>query len=109
MKIYNGIAKVLFCFGMVFSSLVNATVYNIDRISHVYSDTSGKVLIKWDGSPNPGPCGNSHGWVEISADASEVLKSLAYSIYFSGRPARIDTGGCVGQREAVSSIYSPGG
>jgi hypothetical protein len=67
------------------------------------------VFIKWDGSPRPGPCGANFGWVKIPASANEAIKSLAISTYFSGAAARIDTSGCDGTYEAVTTIYSPGG
>ena len=67
------------------------------------------VLIRWSGAPSPGPCGTNNGWVAIRPTANESLKTLAYTIYFSGKPARIDTAGCYGTREIVTSLYSPGG
>ncbi len=84
--------------------------YNAPKLSHVYSDPSGKVLIKWPGSPRPfGPCGRNFGWVEIPSTASKIMKDLALSIYFNGKAARIDTSGCSGTRERVTALYSPGG
>ncbi len=95
---------------LFYSSTLSAAVYNVPRITHVFSNDSGTVLIKWAGSPRPGPCpGENHGWVEIQASANTSLKALAYSIYFSGKPARIDTAGCSGTREIVKTLYSPGG
>jgi hypothetical protein len=94
---------------IILTSVAHAATYTVPRITHVYADSSGNVLIKWAGSPNPGPCGTNNGWVTIQATANEALKTLAYTIYFSGKPARIDTSGCSGTREAVHSLYSPGG
>lgn len=91
------------------SSVVHAATYNVPKLTHVYADASGRVLIKWAGSPSPGPCGKNNGWVVIRSTADEALKALALSIYFSGRPARIDTSGCDGTNEAVGSLCSPGG
>lgn len=87
----------------------HAATYQAQNLSHVYADVSGRVLIKWSGSPNPGPCGTNNGWVTIRSTANEALKTLAYTIYFSGKPVRIDTSGCDGGNEAVGSLYSPGG
>ena len=83
--------------------------YTVTNLSYIYSEENGRVLIKWSGSPNPGPCGANNGWVTIRPTANESLKTLAYTIYFSGKPARIDTSGCDGRWEVVTSLYSPGG
>lgn len=90
-------------------SVTHAATYQVEKLSHVYADASGRVLIKWAGSPKSGPCGANYGWVTIRSTANEALKTLAYTIYFSGKPARIDTSGCDGGNEAVGSLYSPGG
>jgi len=90
-------------------SVSYAGIYNVPKLSNIYAEETGRVLIKWSGSPNPGPCGLNNGWVAIRSTAKEVLKTLAYNIYFSGKPARIDTKGCDGRWEIVTSLYSPGG
>jgi hypothetical protein len=92
-----------------FTSVAHAAIYNVDKLTNVYADANGRVLIKWSGSPNPGPCGPNNGWVTIRSTANEALKTLAYTTYFSGKPARIDTNDCDGNNEAVGSLYSPGG
>jgi hypothetical protein len=45
----------------------------------------------------------------IPSNAPEAMKSLAISLYFNAKPARVDTGGCVGAYESVTALYSPGG
>lgn len=89
--------------------LGNAASYAPARLTHVAVNADGTVFIKWSGSPNPGPCGTNFGWVKIPASASDSIRALAFSIYFSGTPARVDTTGCDGGYEAVTSLYSPGG
>jgi hypothetical protein len=44
----------------------------------------------------------------IPSNAPEAMKSLAISLYYDGKPARIDTAGCVGAYERVTALYSPG-
>jgi hypothetical protein len=83
--------------------------YTISAISHIYVPPDGRVLIKWSGSPRPGPCGGENwGYVAISKAANEALKAFALSLYFSGKPARIDTEGCDSENfENVAGIVSP--
>ena len=89
---------------------VYAADYETPQITHIAAGSGGEVYIKWAGSPRPGPCGGENfGWVVIPSSASEALKSLALSIYFSGKPARIHTSGCTGTNENVVTLYSPGG
>lgn len=96
-------------------SVTHAAIYQTTKITNVYSDPSGRVLIKWIGVPNPGPCGVNNGWVAIRPSANAAVKALAYTIYFSGKPARIgtesvtSTANCDGPREVVKELYSPGG
>jgi hypothetical protein len=96
-----------------FSSSVYAAKYNVTKITHIYTNTEGAVLIKWAGSPRPGPCvgpgETNYGWVAIPPTASDALKALAISLYLKGKRARIDTSGCYKRYEKVKSIYSPGG
>jgi hypothetical protein len=99
----------------------HAVVYNTPKIIAIAVGSHGEVYIRWDGLPDPGSCGgeNNH-WVVIPAAASETIKSLALSLYFSGKAARIDTaaiqgtppasqpaGACSGAYENVTTLYSP--
>jgi hypothetical protein len=86
-----------------------AAKYNASSITAVAVGSGGEVYIRWVGLPNPGPCGNNNGWVMIPSNAPEAMKSLAISLYFNAKPARVDTGGCVGAYESVTALYSPGG
>ena len=54
-------------------------------------------------------CGGqeNYGWVKIQSTANNALKDLAFSIYFNAKLARIDTRGCDGAHEIVTSLYSP--
>ena len=92
-----------------FTSVVQATVYHIPKITHIFTDGSGRVGIKWNGSPNPGPCGKNYGWVVFPPSAAKEQKALALALYMSGKPARVDTSGCLGKYEIVSTLYSPNG
>jgi hypothetical protein len=100
----------IFVFVLLFvtyqASVIHAASYYISKLTTVFSDANGRVLITWEGSPQPGPCGTNYGFVAIRATANEALKALALSIFFSGRPARIDTSGCDGTYEVVVSLYS---
>jgi hypothetical protein len=88
----------------------SAASYEFARITHIYTQENGVMLIKWTGSPSPGPCGGTNnGWVEIAAAAAREMKAMALAIYAAGLPARIETSGCIGARERVTSIYSPSG
>ena len=89
---------------------LQAAMYNASSgVTAIAAGASGEVYIRWTGLPNPGPCGPNNGWVMIPSNANEAIKSLAISLYFSGKPASIDTSGCVGAYESVRTIYSPGG
>lgn len=90
-------------------SAVEAASYSPPRLTHVVANSDGTVFIKWTGSPTPGPCGANSGWVKILPSANEALKSLAFSMYFSGVPARVDTSGCDGTYEVVGALYTPTG
>jgi hypothetical protein len=99
---------------LVVASIAHAgNIYEVPAITHIAveaADAGGRMYIKWAGSPRPGPCGTeNNGWVVILPTNNEALKSLALSLYFSGKPARIDTSGCSGPWEIVTIIYSPGG
>jgi hypothetical protein len=92
------------------SSIASAAIYEVPGITHIAVGSAGEVYIKWAESPRPGPCGGeNYGWVVIPPTANEALKALALSIYFSGKPARIDTSGCSGTYEIVVTLYSPSG
>jgi hypothetical protein len=105
------------------ADLAHAVVYNASKIIAVSVGSHGEVYIRWDPLPDPGPCGgeNNH-WVVIPSTASDTIKSLALSLYFSGKAARIDTaavqgtppaaqpaGACTGAYENVTFLYSPSG
>jgi len=115
---------ILTFFGTALSTgAVHAVVYNTSKIISIDVNTLGEVYVRWDGLPDPGPCGGeNYHWVVIPAGASDTLKSLALSLYFSGKSARIDTaaventpaaqqptGACAGPYENVTSVYSPSG
>jgi len=100
-----------------------AVIYNAPKITAIAAGAHGEVYIRWDQIPDPGPCGgeNNH-WVIIPAAATDTIKSLALSLYFSGKSARIDTaaiqgtapkkqpaGACTGPYENVTFLYSPSG
>jgi hypothetical protein len=98
------------------SSTIDAAVYNPPRIIAISVGAGGEVYMRFEGLPNnPSPCppphggGNNNNWVMIPAAANETLKALALSLYFSGKPARIDTSGCTGAYENVIAVYSPSG
>jgi hypothetical protein len=100
---------ILLCI-VAFPSIVHAATYNASGIIAIAVGAGGEVYIRWTGLPNPGPCGgNNNYWVVIPAPANETLKALALSLYFSGKPARIDTSGCSGAYENVVTLYSPAG
>jgi len=102
----------LFLFLLVINifSIVHAGSYTISKLTHIHTSASGKVSIKWQNSPNPGPCGGTnHGWVAIEPTADNALKSFVYTLYISAKPAVVTTSGCVGAQEIVTGIYSPGG
>src|SRR5262249_40246506 len=94
------------------SRIGHAEIYEGKTLSHIGINSDGSIFIKWEGSPTPSPScggGSNFGWVKIPAAANEAIKSLALSIYFSGKMARIDTSGCDGAYEVVVSLYSPTG
>src|SRR3712207_4559355 len=90
------------------SRVGHAEIYDGKTLSNIAINSDGTVFIKWEGSPTPSPScrGNNFGWVKIPSTANEAIKSLALSIYFSGKVARIDTSGCEGPYEVVVSLYS---
>jgi hypothetical protein len=105
------------------AEFAEASIYNVPKIIAVAVGSHGEVYIRWEGLPDPGPCGgeNNH-WVVIPAAASDTMKSLALSLYFSGKAARIDTtaiqgtpprqqppDACTGAYENVTLLYSPSG
>jgi hypothetical protein len=97
-------------FIVVLSSIAQAAQYNASGITAIAAGSGGEVYIRWVGLPNPGPCsGNNNNWVVIPAAANETLKALALSLYFSSKPAMIETSGCSGAYENVNTLYSPGG
>jgi hypothetical protein len=91
------------------SSIAYATTYQASNITGISAYSDGTIYIRWPGLPNPGSCGANNNWVMIPASANDTLKSLARSLYFSGKPVRIDTSGCNGNYEVVTGLYSPTG
>jgi hypothetical protein len=94
------------------SSIVHADPYPDKILTHISMNSDGTVFIKWAESPRPSPTcsggGDNYGWVKILPAANEAIKALALSIYFSGKLAHIETSGCDGPYEIVTSLYSPG-
>src|SRR6202035_4941597 len=83
------------------SSIARASVYEGSAITYIAAGSGGEMYIRWQGLPDPAPpesgcSGDNNHWVRISSDASDALKSLALSLYFSGKPFRIETTGCSG-------------
>ena len=111
MKRFSKTAIVLLTtfFVVALSSTVYAATYDAPAIISIAVGSGGEVYIRWEGLPNPGPCGIDNGWVVIPSGANETLKALALSLYFSGKRARVDTSGCTGTYESVVIIYSPTG
>jgi hypothetical protein len=104
------IVVLTFLFMVALSSIAHAAQYVASAITSIAVGSAGEVYIRWAELPNPGPCpGNNNGWVVIPSTANEALKALALSLYFSGKPARIDTSGCSGVYEIVVILYSPSG
>ena len=81
--------------------------YKADSVTAIGVGSRGEVYLRFDGLPNPGPCGNNNDWVIIPTSASEAMKSLAISLYFTPRPISLTTNGCVGAYESVTLLYSP--
>ncbi|MFH0340833.1 MAG: hypothetical protein ACHBNF_01635 [Chromatiales bacterium] len=114
-KFYKTAIAVLTLLGMIsLSSIVHGQPpYTTARLTHISMNSDGTVFIKWAGSPRPSPAcsggGDNFGWVKIQPTANEAIKALALSIHFSGTPARIDTSGCDGPYEIVTSLYTPSG
>jgi hypothetical protein len=111
------IVVVILPFIVALSSPAHAAIYYASAITAINVNSDGWMSLRWEGLPNPGPCGgNNNNWVMIRPTASETLKALVLSLYFSGKPARIDTydttsdkTSCNGPYETVYVIYSPGG
>jgi hypothetical protein len=96
-------------FGVALSSIALAGIYNAGAITSIAVGSGGEVYIRWDGLPDPGPCGENNHWVMIPSNAPDTMKSLALSLYFSGKSAQIRTDGCNGAYELVTQLYSPKG
>jgi len=83
---------------------------NVGPITKIDVTGAGEVYIGWANLPNSTVChGNNNGWVYIPATANEAVKALAISLYFTKQQIRVDTSGCTGGYENVSSLYSPSG
>jgi hypothetical protein len=92
----------------VLSMMASAASYQAPAITAIAGGASGEVYIRFDGLPNPGPCGPNNGWVMVPS-SNDVMKSLALSLYFNPKPVRVDTSSCTGAYETVNGLYSPGG
>jgi hypothetical protein len=104
-------AIVILLLGLVSPPIAHAGTYKATAITNIAVYSGGELYIRWAGDtlPDPGPCGGeNYHWVVIPATASDTLKSFALSIYFSGKPAQIQTAGCSGPYELVIQLYSPG-
>ena len=93
---------------VILTVVLPAAVYTAASITAIAAGSSGELYIRWAGLPNPGLCGSNNGWVMIPPNAPQAMKSLAVSLYYNGKPVRIDTAGCVGAYERVTALYSPG-
>ena len=92
--------------------LLDAATYNAPAgITAIAAGSSGELYIRFANLPNPGLCGQNNGWVVIPPTGSAYMKSLAETLYFSGRAVRVDTdnGGCWNTYERVVALYSPHG
>lgn len=97
-------------FGVFSLSAAHAGSYDVLKITHVYTDASGNMSLKWQGAPDPGPCGSpNYGWVSVMPSADPNFKAFVYMLHANELPAQIVTSGCNGTREIVSAIYSPDG
>jgi hypothetical protein len=113
MKRFSKIISVVVTVLLVVASspIAHAGEYNATAITYIAVFSDGEMFIRWAGDalPDPGPCGGeNYHWAMIPATASDAMKSLALSIYFSGKPAQIRTSGCHGSDELVIQLYSPG-
>ena len=86
-----------------------AATYIASAITAVAAGSRGELYMRWSGLPNPGLCGINNEWVVIPSDAPASMKTLAVSLCNSGKPARIDTVGCIDGYERVAMLYSPEG
>ena len=103
------ILTTLFVFALSLNALAGNT-YEAAAITSISIGSAGEMYIRWEGLPDPGPCGGeNYHWVMIPANATDVMKSLALSLYFSGKSAEIRTSGCNGVYELVTQLYSPKG
>ena len=101
--------KVITVFALIavvsLSSVAHAGRYNAQKITQYFAVNNGAVHITWAGAPRPSTCGGENwGMYYIPATSHEQLKDLALSLYLSGKRARIDTKGCQGASEIVTSI-----
>lgn len=95
---------------VILSSIAHAGIYDATAITSIAVGSGGELYIRWTGLPDPGPCGGeNYHWVMIPSNAPDVMKSLALSLYFSGKSAQIRTAGCNGAYELVTQLYSPAG
>jgi hypothetical protein len=96
-------------FMVTLPSIAHAGVYDAAAITSIAVGSGGEVYLRWAGLPDPGPCGENNHWVMIPSNALDAMKSLAISLYFSGKSAQIRTSGCSGTYELVTQLYSPAG
>lgn len=87
-----------------------AEVYTTEKITNIFTDNDGRVGMKWNGSPMPGPCAapdeTNNGFVMVPTSASDAQKALALAIYMRERSAIIVTEGCDGKYESVKFLNS---
>lgn len=105
----TGVLILTTAFVVALSSIAHAGVYDAGAITSIAVGSGGEMYIRWDGLPNPGLCGDNNNWVMIPSSAPDTMKSLALSLYFSGKSAQIRTEGCSGAYELVVQLYSPKG
>jgi hypothetical protein len=122
-RLSYGVLVLILLLEVVQNKPADAVEYNASKIIAISVGSHGEVYIRWDGLPDPGPCGGeNYHWVVIPGTASDTIKSLALSLYFSGKATRIDTaavqgtppppqpaGACTGADENVTQLYSPSG
>ncbi len=112
MKRFSKTAIVLLTtlFVVTSSSIAHAdNIYDAAALTAIAVGPGADIYIRFDGLLDPGPCGENNHWVMIPSTASDVMRSLVLSLYFSGKSTQIRTSGCNGSYEVVYQIYSPKG
>lgn len=109
MKKYITLAMLIVSLAVALPAVVKASTYSAaSGITAIAAGPGGELYIRFEGAPNPGPCGQNFGWVVIPSTA-EATKSLAQSLYFNRSAVRVVTSGCSGAYESVAYLYSPEG